>query len=47
MTEESKARWHLPIPVPEGNNVLSVIAIDQNTGKCSDIYRSRFEFYMN
>jgi len=27
--------------------VLSVIAIDQNTGKCSDIYRSRFEFYMN
>ena len=21
--------------------------IDQNTGKCSDIYRSRFEFYMN
>ena len=35
------------IPVPEGNNVLSVIAIDQNTGKCSDIYRSRFEFYMN
>ena len=44
--EEVKAEV-TPIPVPEGNNVLSVIAIDQNTGKCSDIYRSRFEFYMN
>ena len=36
-----------PIPIPEGNNVLSVIAIDQNTGKCSEIYRSRYEFYLN
>ena len=33
-------RYTAPIPVPEGNNVLSVIAIDQNTGKCSDIYLS-------
>ncbi len=37
--------YTVPIPIPEGNNVLSVIAIDQNTGKCSDIYRSRYEFY--
>ena len=36
-----------PIPIPEGNNVLSVIAIDQRTKKTSDIYRSRFEFYMD
>lgn len=43
----ASTEYTAPIPVPEGNNVLSVIAIDQNTGKCSDIYRSRFEFYMN
>lgn len=35
-----------PIQIPEGNNVLSVIAIDQSTGKCSNIYRSRYEFYV-
>lgn len=43
----ASTEYTAPIPVPEGNNVLSVIAIEQNTGKCSDIYRSRFEFYMN
>ena len=43
----ASTEYTAPIPVPEENNVLSVIAIDQNTGKCSDIYRSRFEFYMN
>ena len=43
----ASTEYTAPIPVPEGNNVLSVIAIDQNTEKCSDIYRSRFEFYMN
>ena len=35
-----------PIQIPEGNNLLSVIAIDQSTGKCSNIYRSRYEFYV-
>ncbi len=43
----ASTEYTAPIPIPEGNNVLSVIAIDQRTGKTSDIYRSRFEFYMD
>ncbi|WP_455722057.1 tetratricopeptide repeat protein [Agathobacter sp.] len=43
----ASTEYTAPIPIPEGNNVLSVIAIDQNTGKCSEIYRSRYEFYLN
>ena len=31
----ASTEYTAPIPVPEGNNVLSVIAIDQNTGMCS------------
>ncbi len=34
-----------PITIPEGNNVLSVIIIDDTTGLCSDIYRGNFIFY--
>ena len=43
----ASTEYTAPIPIPEGNNVLSVIAIDQRTKKTSDIYRSRFEFYMD
>ena len=35
-----------PITVLEGNNVLSVIIIDNNTQLCSDIYRGNFVFYV-
>lgn len=42
---ELSQEYTAPIPVPVGNNVLSVIAIDKTTGKSSGIYRSRFEFY--
>lgn len=35
-----------PIRMPEGNNVLSVIIIDNTTGLSSDIYRGNFIFYL-
>jgi predicted negative regulator of RcsB-dependent stress response len=31
--------------VPEGNNILSVLMVDDRTGKWSDIYRGRFVYY--
>jgi hypothetical protein len=31
--------------VPEGNNILSVMIVDDQTGKWSDIYRGRFVYY--
>ena len=45
--DESSSEYTEPVEIPGGNNVLSVIAIDQTTGKCSDIYRNRYEFYAN
>lgn len=33
------------MPVPEGNNILSVMIVDDKTGKWSDIYRGRFVYY--
>lgn len=45
--DESSSEYTEPVEIPVGNNVLSVIAIDQTTGKCSDIYRTRYEFYAN
>lgn len=43
----ASTRYTEPIPIPEGNNVLSAIAINRTTGKCSDVYTSRFEFYLS
>ncbi len=34
-----------PIDIPEGNNILSVISVNDSNKKCSDIYRARFEYY--
>ncbi len=34
-----------PIPVPEGNNVLSVISVSNKTGHASSIYRQYFKYY--
>ena len=31
--------------VPEGNNILSVIIVDNKTGKWSEVYRGRFVYY--
>lgn len=41
----SSTKYTKPILIPEGNNVLSVIIIDNKTKKCSDIYRGHFEYY--
>lgn len=38
-------RYSQPIIVPEGNNVLSVIIIDNSTNLYSDIYRGNFIYY--
>ena len=42
----SSTQYTGPIDVPEGNNVLSVIIIDNKTGKCSNVYRGHFELYL-
>ena len=42
----SSTKYKKPFKVPEGNNILSAIAIDNKTGKCSEIYRGRFECYI-
>ena len=34
-----------PIPVPDGNNVLSVVLIDESTGLSSSIYRGNFVYF--
>ena len=39
----SSARYTDPIPVPEGNNVLSVIVIDEH-GLCSDVLRCNYRY---
>lgn len=33
------------MPVPDGNNILSVMIVDEKTGKWSEIYRGRFVYY--
>ncbi|MCM1106586.1 MAG: chitobiase/beta-hexosaminidase C-terminal domain-containing protein [Blautia sp.] len=39
------ARYTGPITIPEGNNVLSVIIVDNETGLISDIFRGNYIFY--
>ena len=34
-----------PIPVPEGNNVLSVVIVNNKTEQTSSIYRQFFIYY--
>ncbi len=41
----TSTRYTQPITVPEGNNVLSVIMIDNRTNLYSDIYRGNFIYY--
>lgn len=38
-------KYEGPLDVPEGNNILSVIAVDDTTGKTSGILRSNFIYY--
>lgn len=39
------SRYTDPIEVPEGNNILSVIAYDSSTGLSSQVYRGNFIYY--
>lgn len=41
----TSSRYTQPITVPEGNNVLSVILIDNRTNLYSDTYRGNFIYY--
>lgn len=41
----SSTKYTGPFKVIEGNNILSVIIINNTTGKSSEIYRGRFEYY--
>lgn len=41
----SSTKYKKPFGVIEGNNVLSVIIINDTTEKCSEIYKGRFEYY--
>ena len=41
----ASSRYTQPITVPEGNNVLSVIIIDNTTKLYSDTYRGNFVYY--
>lgn len=38
-------RYTQPIKVPEGNNILSVVIIDQTTKLRSDVYKGNFVYY--
>lgn len=44
--KENGTLYKTPIPVEEGNNVLSVIVVSDK-GKYSDVYRSNYKFYEN
>ncbi len=41
----SSTKYKRPFKVPEGNNVLSVIVVNNKTQKSSEVYRGRFEYY--
>jgi hypothetical protein len=41
----TSSKYREPLSVPEGNNILSVMIVDDKTGKWSDIYRGRFVYY--
>ena len=41
----ASARYTEPFEVPEGNNVLSVLVVDNTTGLDSGVYRANFIYY--
>ncbi|MBD5556162.1 MAG: tetratricopeptide repeat protein [Roseburia sp.] len=42
---ELSERYEIPIQVPEGNTVLSVLVVDRETGLNSGVYRTNFIYY--
>ncbi|MDD6058349.1 MAG: chitobiase/beta-hexosaminidase C-terminal domain-containing protein [Clostridiales bacterium] len=41
---ESSSRYEEPLVVPEGNNILSVLVVNERTGLKSQIYRTNFRY---
>lgn len=41
----TSSKYTQEMVIPEGNNILSVMIVDEKTGKWSDIYRGRFVYY--
>lgn len=41
----SSSKYTGPLDIPEGNNILSVIAVDNSTGQVSGVLRSNFIYY--
>ena len=42
---KSSNKYQGPIEIPEGNNILSVIAIDNTTGEKSEVFKTNFIYY--
>lgn len=42
---ETSAKYEGPIEIPTGNNVLSVLVVDNKTGLMSGVYRTNFIYY--
>lgn len=43
--DSSSDKYTGPLDIPEGNNILSVIAVDNDTGQKSGVLRSNFIYY--
>lgn len=43
--DTSSQKYENPLDIPEGNNILSVVAVDNATGKMSGVLRSNFIYY--
>lgn len=42
---EASTRYETPLEIPTGNNVLSVLVVDDKTGLDSGVYRTNFIYY--
>jgi hypothetical protein len=42
---QSSNRYSRPIMIPEGNNVLSVVLVDNSTGLVSEVFRGNYVYY--
>jgi hypothetical protein len=42
---DTSARYTEPIEVPEGNNILSIIVVNDKTKLTSEIYRTNFIYH--
>lgn len=42
---KSSTKYEGPFEIPEGNNILSVIAIDNKTGEKSEVFKTNFIYY--